>query len=84
MTRTLTALPLALVLAAPGLAQDQPPASAIPLSEIVRAIEDSEPVLVVLGVEWEDEGYWELEYIDTGNRRVEIRVDPATAAILPR
>jgi len=84
MTRTLSALPLALALAAPALAQDLPPAGALPLSEIVRAIEDSEPVLVVVEADWDDDGYWELEYVDTGNRRVEIRVDPTTAAILPR
>jgi hypothetical protein len=86
MTRALTALPLAFALAfaVPAFAQEVPPDDVLALSEIVLMLEESQPVRVFVEVEWDDDGYWEVSYVDNDNRRIEIRVDPMTATIMPR
>jgi hypothetical protein len=84
MFRILPVLLTALLPATTAFAQALPPDGALPLSEILIAIEESEPVRVVLEVDWDSDGYWEIEYVDTSDRDVEIRVDPATGAVLPR
>jgi hypothetical protein len=84
MTRTLSALLLATLLGAPALAHSLPPVRALPLSEIITAVETGEPVRAIVEVEWDGDGYWEIEYVDTYNRSIDIRVDPATGVILPR
>lgn len=84
MTRTLSVLVLAALPGAPAFAQSMPPANALPLSEIIIAVETGEPVRAVVEVEWDRDGHWEIEYVDTDNRAIEIYVDPMTGAILPR
>ena len=27
-------------------------------------------------VEWDDDGYWDIEFISTQNRRASVRIDP--------
>ena len=27
-------------------------------------------------VEWDDDGYWDIEFVNTGNRRAMMRIDP--------
>lgn len=84
MVRLTTLLPLpglllaALLLAAqPALAA--PPAEAKPLSEIVKMLEDGGNVAYVREVEWDDRGsYWEVEYMQTGGGKVEVKLDPVT------
>jgi peptidase YpeB-like protein len=29
-------------------------------------------------VDWDDDGYWEIEYVDRAGNSVEIRLDPVT------
>ncbi|WP_299130785.1 PepSY domain-containing protein [uncultured Amaricoccus sp.] len=65
---TLTALPAA--------AQNLPPANSLPLSEVVAKVEKTQPVRVFTEIEWEDDGYWDFDFINTDNRRARIRIDP--------
>lgn len=67
-----------------ALAQSLPPEDALPLSEVMAALEEREPVRAILEVEWDSDGHWEVEYVDTSGREIEIRLDPATAANLQR
>jgi hypothetical protein len=77
---TMTALALALV-ATPALA-DRPPADALPLSEIVRMVEEARDVDYVKEVDWDDDDdHWEIEYVREGGGEVEIEVDPRTGRI---
>ena len=72
-------LPLAaaaLLLASPVLAQNVPPANGLPLSQIIAGVEKSQPVRVFTEVEWDDDGYWDMEFINQNNRRQSVRIDP--------
>lgn len=72
-------LPMLFVLALAATASAAPPPTdALPLSEIVRALETQEDVAYIDEVDWDDDGYWEIEYLRPDGRRVEIRVDPVT------
>nr|WP_111298654.1 PepSY domain-containing protein [Paracoccus saliphilus] len=61
-------------------AQDMPPADALPLSEILAKAEAD------LGgdlghfseIEWDDDGYYEVEYQNAEDREVSLRLDPMT------
>jgi uncharacterized iron-regulated membrane protein len=75
------ALPLTLaasLLALPAAAQNLPPANALPLSQVIAGVEQSQPVRVFTEVEWDDDGYWEIEFVNTNNRRASVRIDPVT------
>lgn len=78
MLRHLTFLSLTLVTAAPALAQRLPPADGLPLSQIVAGVEASQPVQVFTEIEWDDDGYWDIEFINTDNRRSSVRIDPVS------
>lgn len=72
-------LPLAaaaLLLASPVLAQNVPPANGLPLSQIIAGVEKAQPVRVFTEVEWDDDGYWDMEFINQNNRRQSVRIDP--------
>lgn len=75
----LAALGLALT-ATPALA-DPPPADALPLSEIVRMVEQARAVAYIKEVDWDEDGYWEIEYVRQGGGEVEIEVDPRDGRI---
>lgn len=66
-------------LAAPALAQ--PPADAKPLSEVLATLEQSENVSWFDEVDWDDDGYWEIEYRRQDGGSVEIKVDPISGEI---
>ena len=68
-----------LMLATPALADDVPPAGAMPLSEVIATVEAMDGVAMVIEVDWDDDGYWEIEYVDTDNRTHELDLDPMTA-----
>ena len=76
-------LPLALaagcLLALPAAAQSLPPANALPLSQVIATVEKTQPVRVFTEVEWDDDGYWDIEFVNTDNRRTSLRIDPLTA-----
>lgn len=79
MTRTILAAALLAATAAPAaFAQDRlPPPNALPLSEILASIE-AEGNVRFDEIDWEDRGYWEIEYYDDQGRRIEVRIDPVT------
>ncbi len=68
------------LLAAPALAT--PPAGALPLSEVLRVLETGGDLAHVEEVEWDDEGFWAIEYRNAAGAEVEVRMDPITG--LPR
>lgn len=75
-------LPLAAAVAAlsaaPALAQNLPPSNALPLSQVIAGVEKSQPVRVFTEVEWDDDGYWDIEFVNSDNRRTSVRIDPFT------
>jgi uncharacterized iron-regulated membrane protein len=68
----------ALVCAGPAFAQNLPPGNSLPLSQVIAAVEQTQPVRVFTEVEWDDDGYWDIEFVDTSNRRTSIRIDPVS------
>jgi hypothetical protein len=67
------------ICATPALATDrQPPANAMPLSEIVSALEERFEIEFIDEIDWDDEGYWEIEFFTKDGAKVELRVDPVT------
>lgn len=61
-----------------SVAASAPPANSIPLSEIIRAFEESGDVAYFDEIEWDDDGYWEIEYRRIDGAKVEIKVDPVS------
>ncbi len=55
-----------------------PPADSKPLSEIVKMLEASGNVAYFKEIEWDDDGYWEMEYRDKQGREITIKVDPVS------
>lgn len=68
------ALVFALGLASPALAA--PLADAKPLSQILQSLEQQGDVTYFDEVEWDDNGYWEIEYISKAGTKTKLRVDP--------
>ncbi len=67
-----------IALAAPvAFAQNRPPENALPLSQIVTALEAG-GAQAFSEIEWDDDGYWEVEYWNAEGNRVEVRIDPLT------
>lgn len=68
------------------LAQDMPPADAMPLSEILAGIEAD--LGAELGhfdeVDWDDDGYYDIEYRTADNREVRVRIDPVSGQPIQR
>ena len=74
-TRTVSALALAAFLLPIG-AIASPPSDALPLSRIVAALEASGEVERFREIEWDNAGFWEVEYFRPDGARVELRLDP--------
>ncbi|MGF1651667.1 MAG: PepSY domain-containing protein [Hyphomicrobiaceae bacterium] len=68
----------ALALTLPMAVQAAPPSDARPLSEIIASIEASGDVAWFDEIEWEDDGYWEIEYYRPDGAKVEVRINPVT------
>jgi hypothetical protein len=70
--------PVALALcAAPSLAQT-PPENALPLSAIVSALEEQFDIEFIDEIDWDDDGYWDIEFFTKDGAKVELRIDPVT------
>lgn len=61
-------------------ADTPPPANALPLSQILQAIEADGNVAWIDEVDWDDDGHWDVEYYTTDGRQVDVRIDPLTGA----
>lgn len=62
-----------------GLANDMPPpANAMKLSEIVATLEQrmGDQLAYIDQADWDDDGYWEVEYKTTDGAAVEVKLDP--------
>lgn len=62
-------------LAVSALADRPPPPDARPLSEIVQSIESRPDFAYVEEIDWDDDGYWEIEYRMTDGAKVKIEID---------
>lgn len=60
-----------------------PPTDAKPLSQILQTIEQREDFGHFDEIEWDDDGYWEVEYISKSRSRVRLNVDPVTGEAEP-
>ena len=72
--------PVALALcASPALSDDRkPPSDAKPLSAIVSALEEQFDIEFIDEIDWDDDGYWEIELYTKDGAKVELRIDPVT------
>ena len=77
MSRLLALGPV-LLLAGPAFAQSLPPQGSLPLSQIVAGVEKTETPRAFTEVEWDDDGYWDIEFVNQNNRRASVRIDPMT------
>lgn len=62
----------------PALADRYPPPNALPLSQVVRMLEEQLEPAYFDEIEWDDDGYWEVEYIDRRGTKRKVKVDPVT------
>lgn len=76
MRNSLIALSALLLLPAAALAQ--PPADAMPLSQIIASIEGEADFGYIKEVDWDDDGYWEIEYYRADGAKVEVDIDPVS------
>ncbi len=71
--------PVALALSAsPSLADRTPPADALPLSTIVGALEARFDIQFIDEIEWDDDGYWDIEFFTNDGAKVEVKIDPVS------
>ncbi|MFA5582326.1 MAG: PepSY domain-containing protein [Paracoccaceae bacterium] len=68
------------LLAGAAAADTPPPANALPLSQILQGIEAGGDVAWIDEVDWDDDGYWDVEYYTTDGRQVDVKIDPLTGA----
>ncbi|MBK4216953.1 PepSY domain-containing protein [Paracoccus caeni] len=78
---TIVALPTTIL--AQQADRDVPPAGSMALSELVQKLETdlASELGTITDVSWDDDGFWDVEYRNTENREVEIRVDPASGEV---
>ena len=62
-------------------AADAPPPDALPLSQILQALEQQRDIAYFEDVDWDDDGHWEIEYVDGTGAEVEIEVDPVSGEV---
>lgn len=68
----------ALLILAPLSAYAAPPPEGTKLSEIVAKVEQTSDVDYVDEVDWNDRGYYEIEYYMKNGAKAEIKIDPKT------
>jgi hypothetical protein len=66
--------------ALPLHADAAPPAGALPLSQVIALLEVEGGIAYIDEVEWDDDGYWEVDYVTSDGRKVEVRLDPLTGS----
>ncbi len=62
----------------PASALAQPPADAMPLSQILATIESEADCSHFDEVDWDSDGYWEIEYYRADGAKIEIDIDPVS------
>jgi hypothetical protein len=81
---SLISLTLALMLGGTPALAAPPPPNALPLSQIIQSLEQRLNPAYFDEIEWDDDGYWEIEYVDRNGAKRKIRVDPVTGQEQPR
>lgn len=76
MRTILIATGIAMAFATPSMAR--PPDNALPLSQILSDLEASENLHYFDEIEWDSDGYWEVEYYRPDGAKVKIKIDPLT------
>ncbi|MFP5404830.1 MAG: PepSY domain-containing protein [Gammaproteobacteria bacterium] len=71
----------ALMYAAPALAKKEPPANAMPLSKIIQSIEQQGELAYFDEVEWDSDGYWEVEYYAKDGSKRKVKIDPVSGEV---
>jgi hypothetical protein len=66
------------LLIGPALADGPPPPDAMPLSQILQTLEQQGDLAYFKEIDWDDDGYWEIDYVTTDGSEREITVDPVT------
>jgi len=80
--RMVTATFVAALIPAAAMAADTPPpADAMKLSAVITALEGraGDRLGYIDEVDWDDDGYWEIEYKGTDGSSTEVKLDPVTA-----
>ncbi|MFB2531853.1 PepSY domain-containing protein [Paracoccus sp. p4-l81] len=78
---------IALTLPVAAFAGDKvPPADALALSKVIATLESSvgADLAYVDQIDWDDDGYWEVEYKTRAGAKVEVKIDPLTGQSLSR
>ncbi len=71
--------PVALTLCgAPALADQTPPADALPLSSIVSALEGQYDIQFIDEIDWDDDGYWDVEFYTKDGTNISLKINPVT------
>ena len=58
-----------------------PPVNSLPLSDVVKTVEELFDPKYIDEVSWDSDGYWEVEYVDQNGSEREIKIDPLTGKI---
>ena len=70
------------VAAALPAAADAPPPDALPLSQILQALEQQGDVAYFDEIDWDDDdGHWDIEFVNRDGAEVEIEVDPVSGRV---
>lgn len=77
MRFTLPAAAMLALVALPGWAAP-PPANARPASEVLRMVEQRPDFGHLEELDWDDDGYWKVEYRTRDGAKVELRIDPVS------
>lgn len=64
------------VLPSAAAAQSAPPPGALTASEILRAVEQRSDFLRLRELEWDEDGYWEVEFVTRDGSVRKMRIDP--------
>lgn len=78
--RIFAAALLSALLPVTAMAADAPPAGAMKLSAVLAALEArvANQLAYIDEAEWDDDGYWEVEYRGADGAEVKVKLDPMT------
>ncbi|QQP93762.1 PepSY domain-containing protein (plasmid) [Skermanella sp. TT6] len=62
---------------------DAPPPNARPLSQLIAAVERQDDFAHFKEIDWDDDGYYEVEYRTRGGGDREVKIDPVTGQVRP-
>lgn len=64
-----------------AFASPTPPENSMSLSDILQSVETQFNPTYIDEVNWDDDGYWEVEYVDRNGSKRELKIDPITGDI---